>query len=189
MPVRVILADLRYNYSGVLANDCMPLGIAYMKAVMDREYTSREVVSRLFVYPERLLEALKADPPDVLMLSNYVWNEALSHHFCKIAKQINPKILTVLGGPNISMEPERQIRYLAAAPYLDVYALGEGDFLASNILASFMNAELSLSALASHGLDSCVYRDPAGNAVMQPDEAAAQGSRGDPVALADRDTG
>ncbi len=36
MKPAVYLADLRYNYSGVLANDCMPLGIAYMKAVMDR---------------------------------------------------------------------------------------------------------------------------------------------------------
>ena len=37
MSVRVYLGDLRYNYSGVLANDCMPLGVAYMKAVMDHE--------------------------------------------------------------------------------------------------------------------------------------------------------
>jgi protocatechuate 4,5-dioxygenase alpha chain len=36
----VFLADLRYNYSGVLANDCMPLGVAYMKAVMDRDYNA-----------------------------------------------------------------------------------------------------------------------------------------------------
>ena len=32
----VYLCDLRYNYSGVLANDCMPLGVAYMKAVIDQ---------------------------------------------------------------------------------------------------------------------------------------------------------
>lgn len=166
MPVRVFLADLRYNYSGVLANDCMPLGIAYMKAVMDRDHRAREIDSRLFVYPERLLEALKAHPPDVLMLSNYVWNEALSHQFCKITKQINPNILTVIGGPNISIEPERQMQYLARAPYLDVYALGEGDFLASDIVTRFIDAQSSISRLLSHGLGSCVYRDPAGNPVI-----------------------
>ena len=33
----IYLADLRHNYSGVLANDCMPLGVGYMKAVMDRD--------------------------------------------------------------------------------------------------------------------------------------------------------
>ena len=37
MAVRVFLGDLRYNFAGMLANDCMPLGVAYMKAVMDRD--------------------------------------------------------------------------------------------------------------------------------------------------------
>lgn len=166
MPVRVFLADLRYNYSGVLANDCMPLGVAYMKAVMDRDHSAYELQSRLFVYPERLFEALQANPPHVLMLSNYVWNEALSQSFCKIAKQINPNILTVMGGPNISLESHRQKQYLENAAHVDVYALGEGDFLARDIVMRFMDANLSVSALGARGLASCVYRDPDGNAVI-----------------------
>src|SRR5207248_5463220 len=36
MALSVHLADLRHNFSGILANDCMPLGVAYMQAVMDR---------------------------------------------------------------------------------------------------------------------------------------------------------
>ena len=72
MPARVYLADLRYNYSGVLANDCMPLGVAYLKAVMDRD--EPEIESRLFAYSDRLRNAIVNAPPDVLMLSNYVWN-------------------------------------------------------------------------------------------------------------------
>ena len=60
MVTKVFLGDLRYNYSGVLANDCMPLGVAYMKAVMDREDTGREIESRLFVYAESLLDAIKS---------------------------------------------------------------------------------------------------------------------------------
>jgi len=124
MAVRVFLGDLRYNYAGILANDCMPLGIAYLKAVMDRDDPSGEIESRTFVYPERLLEALKADPPDVLMLSNYVWNEALSRAFFRVAKQLNPKTLTVMGGPNISLEVERQAQYLERYPEIDVYLRG-----------------------------------------------------------------
>jgi len=51
----IYLADLRHNYTGVLANDCMPLGVAYLKAVMDRDLP--EVHSRLFAYPHRLHDA------------------------------------------------------------------------------------------------------------------------------------
>jgi radical SAM superfamily enzyme YgiQ (UPF0313 family) len=164
--MRVYLGDLRYNYSGVLANDCMPLGVAYMKAVMDREPASAGIQSKLFVYPGHLLDALKNDPPDVLMLSNYVWNEALSQYFFSVAKQINPGILTVMGGPNISLEPDRQVAYLRRHPNLDVYLLGEADFSASALVKTFADSGMSISSLGAREIPSATYRNPEGDAVI-----------------------
>jgi radical SAM superfamily enzyme YgiQ (UPF0313 family) len=158
MPLRVYLGDLRYDYSGVLANDCMPLGIAYMKGVFDRETTSGDIDSRLFVYPAKLAEAMRAEPPDVLMLSNYVWNEALSQSFFRLAKSINPNILTVMGGPNISLEPERQKAYLEAHPDLDVYLLGEADFNAYYTVRAFVDAGCSVRRLGENGISSACFR-------------------------------
>lgn len=166
MPTRVYLGDLRYNYSGVLANDCMPLGVAYMKAVMDRDDTERELDSRLFVYAENLIDAIKREPPDVLMLSNYVWNEALSHYVFKVAKRVNPAVLTVMGGPNISIEPARQVAFLQKHPHLDVYALGEADFLAHRIVKTFLDAGKSIKRLGAIGLPSSVFRSPDGDALI-----------------------
>src|SRR5262249_120274 len=118
----VYIADLRYNYAGVLANDCMPLGVAYMKAVMDRDVP--EVEPRLFAYPDQLSEAIQQRPPDVLMVSNYVWNEQLSLHFLRLLKEIRPQSLTVMGGPNISIEADRQIAWFSTMPFIDLYVLG-----------------------------------------------------------------
>ena len=160
--VRVYLGDLRYNYSGVLANDCMPLGVAYMKAVMDHEDGGREIDSRLFVYAEKLVDAIRREPPDVLMLSNYVWNEALSHYVFRVAKAANPNVLNVMGGPNISLEPERQLKYLDKYPFVDVYALGEGDFLAHHIVQTFMEGGMTLEGLGRIGLPSSVFRNAEG---------------------------
>jgi radical SAM superfamily enzyme YgiQ (UPF0313 family) len=165
--MKVYLADLRYDYSGILANDCMPLGIAYMKAVMDRMDPDRAIDSRLFVYPDRLAEAIRREPPDVLMVSNYVWNEALSLYFVRLAKQANPKTLTVMGGPNISLEDSRRLAYLERHPALDVYVLGEGDFLAHEIVRSFLECGGSIARLNELGLPSCVTRDGDGRAVMR----------------------
>ena len=120
MKTTVYLADLRHNFGGVLSTDCMPLGIGFMKAVMDHELPADEVESRLFAYPDALLKAMEEAPPDVLMVSNYVWNEALSHAFVRRAKRANPKVLTVMGGPNIAVEPERQVAYFEGHPELDV---------------------------------------------------------------------
>jgi radical SAM superfamily enzyme YgiQ (UPF0313 family) len=166
MAMRVYIADLRYNYSGVVANDCMPLGVAYMKAVMDREDpTGDRINSRLFAYPDRLIESIKQAPPDVLMLSNYVWNEALSHFLFRVAKAVNPNVLTVMGGPNISIEPERQIEFVQKRPWLDVYALGEADFLAYDIVSLFENAAMSHKKFGSIEVPSSVYRNGDGEVV------------------------
>ncbi len=165
MNTTVYLADLRYN-SGVLANDAMPLGVSYMKAVMDRDLP--EVRSRVFAYPDRLLAALRSEPPDGLMLSNYMWNELLGQHFAKIAKQIRPDMLVLMGGPNISLEPERQIAFFSTVPQLDVYVLGEGDFLATEMVRRFLNAGKSIKKMREGDLPSCLYRRPDGEVVRQP---------------------
>ena len=164
MRTKVYLADLRYNYSGVLANDCMPLGVAYMKAVMDRDCP--EVDSRLFAYPDKLLNAMTEDPPHVLMLSNYVWNEGLSFHFAKLAKRMHPEMLVVMGGPNISLESERKSVYFDAHPEIDIYILGEADFLAREIVQHFMSAGHSIARLGELELPSCIYRRPDGSSVL-----------------------
>jgi radical SAM superfamily enzyme YgiQ (UPF0313 family) len=160
MKPNVFLADLRYNYSGVLANDCMPLGVAYMKAVMDRDLT--EVNSRLFVYPEKLWDAMADAPPDVLMVSNYMWCEALSFHFAKLAKRLNPNMLVVMGGPNVPIEDDRQKSYLAEHPEIDLYVLGEGDFLATEIVKNFLDTGMDLRKMGDRAIPSSMYRRPDG---------------------------
>jgi radical SAM superfamily enzyme YgiQ (UPF0313 family) len=166
MGVNVFLGDLRYNHAGILANDCMPLGIAYIKAVMDTKCP--DVASRLFVYPDKLLAAMKASPPDVLMLSNYVWNEALSLEFFKIARELNPNVITVMGGPNIPIELDRQAEFLTRRPEVDIYLLGEGDFHTSTLMNALLDAGLSAKRFGATGLESIVYRDPDGQAISNP---------------------
>ena len=162
MEVSVFLADLRHDYSGVLASNCMPLGIAYMKAVMDRDGES-DIKSRLFVYPDRLLSAIKSQPPNVLMLTNYAWNEALMRFFVSTAKAIDPNILTVVGGPNLPLEPDRRNTYLNGIPDLDIYVVGEGDFVALDIVHQFMDSGLRVSRLSLSPLpSSCIVRTTSG---------------------------
>jgi hypothetical protein len=163
MAALVYLADLRHNFSGLLANDCMPLGVGCLKAVLDRDLPS--IHSRLFAYPDRLLSALQSEPPDVLMLSNYMWNECLSFHFAAVAKRIRPDVLIVMGGPNIHLEPERQLAYVGRHPEVDVYVLGEGDFLACEVVRHFVEAGQSVTRLGEHQLPSCIYRRPDGTLV------------------------
>lgn len=164
MKPRVFLADLRYNFMGVLANDTAPLGVGYMKAVMDRDLPG-QIDSRLFAYPDHLTTALKQSPPDILMLSDYCWNESLSLFFCKLAKQINPNVLTVMGGPNMVLEPERQIAFFDQHPELDVYILGEADFLARDIVRAYLEADRDRRRFDDQELFSCIRRTMDGQTI------------------------
>jgi radical SAM superfamily enzyme YgiQ (UPF0313 family) len=141
----------------------MPLGVAYIKAVMDRDLP--DVRSRLFAYPDHLWNELRNDPPDVLMLSNYVWNEALSLHFATLAKRLGSFV--VMGGPNISNEPERQVEFVRSHPEIDLYVLGEGDFLGADVVKQYLDSGLSREALGKCEIPSCIYRRPDGELVRQ----------------------
>lgn len=162
---RVYLADLRHNYGGVLSTDCMPLGVGFMKAVMDKELPQDEFDVRIFAYPDRVFQEMESAPPDVLMVTNYVWNEAVGLFFARYAKQLNPSALVVMGGPNIPVESERQIEFVAERPELDVYICGEGDFAACDLVKLFDESGMSLAALGDREIPSSVYRRPGGELV------------------------
>lgn len=160
----IYFADLRHTRDGVLSNACMPLGVGYMKAVMDRDLPAVE--SRIFARPEALLEAMDERLPQVLLVSNYVWNESLAWHFVSEMKRRSPATLTVMGGPNLPMEPERQRAYLDHGDGLDAYVMGEGDLLATEIVSRWLEVEMDHQALRARGLPSCIHRDVDGEVVI-----------------------
>jgi radical SAM superfamily enzyme YgiQ (UPF0313 family) len=166
MTPQVYIADLRYNYAGVLTSDCMPLGISYIKAVMDRDVP--QVRSRLFAYPDRLWDAMSAEPPDVLMLSNYLWNEGIGLHFARAAKAMRPGTLVIMGGPNISIEDFRQIEWFSKCPELDVYIQGEADFFAAEVIQHYLDAGKSIQKMGEREIPSSIYRRPDGQVVRTP---------------------
>jgi radical SAM superfamily enzyme YgiQ (UPF0313 family) len=156
---KVLLADLRHIKNGILFADNMPLGIGYMKAVIDKEM-SDAVDCEIFAYPEDFKNAVINSSPDVVMVTNYMWNEALSLWYLNYAKQQNSNILTVMGGPNISIEEHRQKQFVESHPQIDIYVLGEGDFVAKDIVELFIKHQKSIDALKNSGeLKSCVYRN------------------------------
>lgn len=151
----VYLADLRHDYQGYLTSDAMPLGIGYMKALMDRELNGVE--SKLFVYPGNLEQQLKKAVPDVFLATNYVWSESLNQHFAEEIKRLNPNCLVIIGGPNIPIEEERKLEYVKKRPFIDLYVTGEGDYLATEIVKGFIHCNQSIKKLLSNHWHSSVY--------------------------------
>jgi radical SAM superfamily enzyme YgiQ (UPF0313 family) len=154
----VYLCDLRHK-TITLTPDAMPLGIGFLAAYASKVMGS-DLQVKLFAYPEHLIEALKHTRPDVLGMSNYCWNYALHCRMLRYAKGLYPDILTVMGGPNISLDPEGEEHRIRQTPCLDVYVLNEGEPALASLLTRYHDAGLQKSRLLREALPSAVFVDP-----------------------------
>jgi putative methyltransferase len=154
--LKVYLADLVYDT--VRTNYAVPLNIAYIAAYVKERYT-HDVDIKIFKFPQMLEESIKNAPPDIMGFSNYSWNERLNHVFIKMAKRINPNVLTVMGGPNIRTDYDGIGLYLSTHKLLDYYILFEGEVSFGNLVRKVLGG----SGLLKHppgcaGLHEGQYR-------------------------------
>ena len=58
------------------------------------------------MYPEKLINALDQEQPDVIAVSNYIWNQRLGLQLLRYAKEKKPSIMTIMGGPLARVDSE-----------------------------------------------------------------------------------
>ena len=136
--MRIYLADLAYDT--VEVNAAVPLNIGYIAAHLDQVHGSK-IQLRLFKYPTELEAALKATPPDVLGVSHYSWSSRLSYHFLGIAKRASQKTVTIMGGPNIRLDPDSICEFLKRHPNLDYYIPLEGEAPFSDLIGRLLTGD------------------------------------------------
>ncbi|MDD5145740.1 MAG: radical SAM protein [Candidatus Pacebacteria bacterium] len=124
MALNIYLGDLVYNT--IKTNYVVPLNIGYVASFLKGKF-GQEVNIKLFKYPDILEKALRENPPDILALSHYSWNARLNLLFLEMAKRLNPKILTVMGGPNIRTESVDLKKFLTNHKNLDYHVANEGE--------------------------------------------------------------
>ena len=161
----VYLADLRHK-TITLSPDAIPLAIGYL-AAHGTKVLGPEIQFKLFVYPEHLLEELKHTKPDVLAVANYCWGYALHCRFLHYAQGLYPDLLTVMGGPNISLDPEGEEARLRQTPGLDVYIIGEGEQAFVSLLSRYLDSGLDKARLFQKPLLSAIFIAPDSGQVVR----------------------
>lgn len=134
--LKIYLGDLVYDT--ISTNHVVPLNVAYIAAYVKQKYPD-EVDITIFKYPKVLEEALRNNPPDILGLSHYSWNAMLDALFIKMAKRLNPNVVTVMGGPHIRTDPQGIRTYLSTHTALDYYILYEGEEPFANLVGEIIN--------------------------------------------------
>ena len=131
--LKVYMCDLTHD-TLVLVSDTIPINVGFIGSYAKKIFGDDIEVS-LFKYPQTALDAIKADPPDLLALSNYSWNSYLSERVARFAKHVNSSVVTVQGGTNFPHEASQYRDFLVRRPATDIHVELEGEISFSNIIA------------------------------------------------------
>jgi len=156
--LKIYLADLTHE-TVVLVSDTIPINIGYVAAYAHKIHAG-QIETKLFKYPQSLIDAIKSDPPDVLALSNYSWNSRLSEHMAGIAKKANPKVVTVMGGTNFPHSADLQLAFMVRYPNTDGFVELEGEVAFSNLIGRVLACRGREDKIFDAPIDGCVSIRP-----------------------------
>ena len=152
MYVNIWLCDLSYTQQGVSA-ECIPAAIGGI-ATFCEAYVKHHLKMRLFKYPEKLIEAMAGEPPQIVGFSNYSFNLELSYGFAEVIKRKHPEITVVMGGPNYPLDPDSQRLFLQEHPMIDFYVFREGESPFAKLVEALIAHDFSINKVKSLGLDN-----------------------------------
>ena len=116
-----------------------PLGLAWIAAVLRQSGFSVEIID-LSVERRNIKDSIERLNPKILCISDTSTTRFRSFSIVKTAKEINPDILTVYGGPHATFTAEDTLSHI---PWIDVIVRGEGEYTTREI-ASTLKKKRSL---------------------------------------------
>ena len=158
-PLKIYLGDLTYDTITISTNS-FPLNIGYIGSYCIKCFGPKVDVT-LFKYIEDLEQAITTSPPDVLGLSNYCWNQNISHEMFNLFHDKNPNGVTIWGGPNIPGIKSHQEEWLKDFPDVDVYVPLEGEVGFSNIVESILQEKDRTEMrknISEKYIDACIIK-------------------------------
>ena len=119
----------------------LPLGLLYIAAVLEKAGHNVSLLDAFMnsptvwasgekniigMSPRQIRDEIKKQNPDVVGISNPFTSQVENAtKICDIAKGVNPKIPTVVGGPHVSAVPSQFLQEVANA---DIVVIGEGEY-------------------------------------------------------------
>ena len=156
--MNVFLCDLTHE-TVILVSDTIPVNIGYV-ASYAKSIHGDAIDVQLFKYPQSAIDAIKANPPDVLALSNYSWNSNLSERVAAVAKAANPDVVTVQGGTNFPHDDAQQLLFLQQRPATDTHVELEGEVAFANLVGRVLEARETGGEVFDRPIDGCAFIDP-----------------------------
>ena len=149
--MKIFLADLVHTWpSGGIWT--IPLNVGYVGSYLKKKLDEDGIECQIEIYkdPKKIIDDIKKNPPDVIGLSYYVWNENLNNHIFKISKSINQNILNVGGGPhftNLNANLKGAQKFFNVQSFCDAYVVNQGEKGFYNLIKKFYELKKNTNVL------------------------------------------
>lgn len=100
------------------------LSIRYLKAFAAPEYDIELAEYTIKDPSMNIVTDLHAKKPEILGFSCYIWNIEETIKVIKMMKKINPSLIIVIGGPEVTYDTKE---WMATIPEVDFIIIGEGE--------------------------------------------------------------
>jgi len=172
--IRIFIADLTHKRNNIMSTPVMPYNIGLIASYAIEKFGDK-IEIKLFKYPDKLLTALDSTSCDIFACSTYIWNDSLAHWACRVAKEKNPNVITVLGGPNFTHEKDHQLTYFSNHKEVDVRVLLEGEISFSNVINLVLKHGVNnKEKIFDKQIDGCVYMDRNKNCLIEGETSRIQ---------------
>jgi len=140
LKLKIYLADLYHDFFG--AKQFVPINIGYIGSYCMEKFGD-EIDVQLFKSADHLLDSIDQQPPHIIGLSNYCWNENLNQFVASQVKEKFPHIPIVMGGPNISLGDEGIKNFLNTKSYIDAYMMFGAESIFCNLIEKMLGWDSS----------------------------------------------
>lgn len=121
---------------------------------------------------EQLLDAVSRHGPGVCLFSSYLWNAEPNLEASRAVKALEPRCVTVHGGPSTPKHPEATEAFLRGQQHVDLAVRGEGELCGTELLeclAGVFEAGAKERAAALSEVSALTFLGPDGTVVRTPD--------------------
>jgi len=135
--MKIALLDLNHTTIGIHTNT-VPFGIGLI-AKYARQFFNDEY--KLFKTSASLQTLQKKWHPDVIGITQYIWNSELNLYYARKIKEMNSGCVVIAGGPNLSYNEFEKKAYLTVNNFVDICVPFDGEIPFTNILKRLKNKE------------------------------------------------
>lgn len=173
--LKILIGDVRHETKGRHSN-YLPIGIGYIASNLIGCIGADNVDIKLFTNPDLAMNAINEWQPNIVAMSNYVWNSRLSYRICSYAKSQNNNTLCVLGGPEFhagtgqngaGTNADLCHDYLIKRPSIDYYCFSDGEVAFAHLVKQYIDCNSNLNVLKQEAVDGSMSIDPNTNNLIQ----------------------